>query len=77
MNIVITGCFNSQVIGHHGRDELRRRIRLAGHNVRTEVNSKTDYLVAGDSPGQSKMATAQELGIPIINTARLSELLAA
>jgi DNA ligase (NAD+) len=56
------------------RDEAQRMLRRAGGKVTGSVSKKTDYLVAGDSPG-SKLATAQELGTQIIDEEGLRALL--
>lgn len=83
MNIVITGCFNEEARGHHGRDEVKRTITAAGHRVRSEVTRNTDYLVvgtamvAGHEPGPAKLAKADELGVPRITLSQLQALLAA
>jgi DNA ligase (NAD+) len=38
------------------------------------VSKRTDYLVAGESPG-SKLANAERLGVPVLDEAGLRELL--
>ena len=38
------------------------------------VSKKTDYVVAGDNPG-SKMGKAEELGVEVIDEAKLKKLL--
>lgn len=56
------------------RDQARERIAAAGGRVTSSVSKKTDYLVAGASPG-SKRARAEKLGVEIIGQAQLLELL--
>jgi DNA ligase (NAD+) len=57
------------------RDEATALIRRAGGKVTGSVSRKTDYVVAGDSPG-SKRAKAEELGVQVIDEATLRELTA-
>ena len=56
------------------RDEATKRIRSAGGKVTGSVSKKTDYLVAGDSPG-SKLAKAEEVGTEILDEEGLLKLL--
>jgi DNA ligase (NAD+) len=56
------------------RDEAARKIEAAGGKVAGSVSKKTSYVVAGEEAG-SKLAKAQELGIPIIDEAELLQLL--
>jgi len=56
------------------RDEATKAIRRAGGKVTSSVSKKTDYLVAGDSPG-SKLAKAEEAGTEIIDEQGLRGLL--
>ncbi len=56
------------------RDEATALIRGAGGKVTGSVSRNTDYVVAGDSPG-SKLAKAEELGVPVIDEDGLRELL--
>jgi DNA ligase (NAD+) len=56
------------------RDEATKRIRAAGGKVTGSVSKKTDYLVAGDSPG-SKLAKAEEVGTEILDEEGLLQLL--
>jgi DNA ligase (NAD+) len=56
------------------REEATGMIRRAGGKVTGSVSKKTDYVVAGDSPG-SKLATAEELGTEVLDEAGLRELL--
>jgi DNA ligase (NAD+) len=48
------------------RPEAEEAIRAAGGKPAGSVSKKTDYLVAGESAG-SKLAKAQELGVPILD----------
>jgi DNA ligase (NAD+) len=56
------------------RDEATKLIRLAGGKVTGSVSKKTDYLVAGDSPG-SKLAKAEEVGTEILDEDGLRAIL--
>ena len=57
-----------------GRDEARDLIEKAGGKVSGSVSKKTDYVVAGEEAG-SKLAKAQELGVPVLDEAGLRALL--
>jgi DNA ligase (NAD+) len=56
------------------REQATKRIKRAGGKVVNSVSKKTDYLVAGESPG-SKLAKAEELGTEVIDEAKLRKLL--
>ncbi|MGZ8438031.1 MAG: NAD-dependent DNA ligase LigA [Candidatus Limnocylindrales bacterium] len=56
------------------RPEAEEAIRAAGGKPGGSVSKKTDYLVAGESAG-SKLAKAQELGVPVLDEAGFRELL--
>ncbi len=57
------------------REEASELIKRAGGKVTGSVSKKTDYVVAGDSPG-SKLAKAEELGTEVLDEAGLRELVA-
>ena len=57
-----------------GRDEARDLIEKAGGKVSGSVSKKTDYVVAGEEAG-SKLAKAQELGVPVLDEDGLRKLL--
>jgi DNA ligase (NAD+) len=59
------------------REEATERITRAGGRVTSSVSKKTDHVVAGDSPGGSKLEKAERLGVPVIDEAALLELLDA
>ncbi len=67
---VITG-----TLPNRSRDEASSAIKRAGGKVTGSVSKKTDYVVAGDSPG-SKLAKAESLGVEVIDEAALEKLLA-
>lgn len=56
------------------RDEAAAMIEAEGGKVAGSVSKKTGYVVAGEEAG-SKLAKAQELGIPVIDEAGLFRLL--
>jgi DNA ligase (NAD+) len=56
------------------REEATAMIKRAGGKVTSSVSKKTDYVVAGESPG-SKLAKAEEIGTEILDEDRLRELL--
>ena len=68
---VITGTLPSL-----GRDEAKTLLEAAGAKVAGSVSKKTDYLVAGEEAG-SKLAKAQELGVPVLDEAGMRALLAS
>ena len=71
LTFVLTGTFPTL-----SREEAKEKIEAAGGKVSGSVSKKTTYAVAGEEAG-SKLAKAQELGIEVIDEARLLELLAS
>jgi DNA ligase (NAD+) len=68
--VVVTGTLEG-----FGRTEAEEAIRAAGGKPAGSVSKKTDYLVAGEAAG-SKLAKAQELGVPVLDEAGFRRLLA-
>ncbi len=56
------------------REEATEHILAAGGKVTGSVSKKTAYVVAGDSPG-TKLAKAEQLGVPVLDEAGLRSLL--
>ncbi|WP_077368509.1 NAD-dependent DNA ligase LigA [Anaerosalibacter sp. Marseille-P3206] len=67
--VVITG-----TIEGISRAEIKEKIEKMGGKVTGSVSSKTDYVIVGESPG-SKYEKALSLGIEIIDSVRLMELI--
>lgn len=62
LSFVITGVFSK-----HSRDELKELIETNGGKNVSGVSAKTNYLLAGDDCGPSKLEKAEKLQIKIIS----------
>jgi DNA ligase (NAD+) len=58
------------------REEAQAALEALGAKVGSSVSKKTTGVVVGDSPG-SKLAKAQQVGVPILDEAALEALLRA
>lgn len=67
--VVVTGTLPTL-----GRREAQELIERYGGKVSGSVSKKTDYVLAGENAG-SKLAKAQELGIPVLSEEELREML--
>ena len=69
LSIIISGTFEK-----FSRDDLKAFIELNGGKNVTSISAKTNYLVAGENIGPSKLEKAQKLKIPIISEDELLQL---
>ncbi|MCL9770120.1 NAD-dependent DNA ligase LigA [Flavobacterium sp. HXWNR69] len=58
------------------RDELKKAIEDNGGKVGSSISSKTDYVIAGDNMGPSKLEKANQLKIPILTELIFKEMIA-
>jgi DNA ligase (NAD+) len=70
MVVVVTGGLESL-----SRDEAKRAIAAAGGKATDSVSRKTSFVVAGRDPG-SKLATAESLGVPVLDETAFLAVLA-
>ena len=68
---VITGTLEG-----FSRDEARKALEAKGAKVADSVSKKTTGVIVGESPG-SKLAKAQQAGVPVLDEAALKKLLRA
>ncbi len=68
---VVTGTLQSM-----GRDQVKAQLQALGAKVAGSVSKKTDYVIAGENAG-SKLAKANDLGVPVLDEAQAIELLAS
>ena len=57
------------------REDAQEQLKTFGAKTASSVSKKTSYVVAGENAG-SKLARAQELGIPVLNQEQLEHILA-
>ena len=57
----------SGVFSKVSRNDLKKMIEDNGGKVSSSISSKTNYLVAGENMGPSKLAKAEQLGTKIIS----------
>ena len=69
LTIVVTGSLET-----FSRDEISEVIAAHGGKTSSSVSGKTSYVLVGADPG-SKLAKAQELGVPIIDETAFKNLL--
>jgi DNA ligase (NAD+) len=69
LTFVVTGGLESFT-----RDGISETITAHGGKAASAVSKKTDYVLVGTDPG-SKLAKAQEMGVPVIDETRFKQLL--
>lgn len=69
-NFVITGTLSSC-----SREEAGEKIATLGGKLQNSVTKETDFVVVGDSPGGSKIAKAEKLGLQQIDEDQLLSML--
>jgi len=69
--LVVTG-----TLAHYGRSEIEALIKELGGKSSGSVSKKTDFVLAGDSPG-SKLDKAKELGVKVLDEDAFRKLIAA
>ncbi|MDP4273702.1 MAG: NAD-dependent DNA ligase LigA [Bacteroidota bacterium] len=62
LSIIISGVFEN-----HSREELKQMIEQHGGKNVTSISKNTNYLLAGDKIGPSKLENAQKLGVPLLS----------
>ncbi len=67
--LVVTGTLQK-----YSRDEIEELITQHGGHAASSVSKNTDYLVAGEKAG-SKLAKAEELGVPVVTEEEFERLL--
>ena len=68
--LVISGVFNQ-----YSREELAAMIAAHGGKNGSGITGKTDYLLAGDKMGPSKLQKAEKLGVNIISEIEFLEMI--
>jgi len=58
------------------RGEAQELVERHGANATSSVSGNTDYLVAGESPGQTKLDDAEANDVPVLDEAEFRELVA-
>ncbi|MBE7443405.1 MAG: NAD-dependent DNA ligase LigA [Flavobacteriales bacterium] len=70
LTFVVSGVFSL-----FSRDELKNLIEQNGGKVSGSISKKTNYIVAGENMGPSKLEKANELGVAIIDEQQFSAMI--
>ena len=68
--VVVSGVFTS-----FSREELKLKLERLGAMNQSSISAKTDYVIAGESMGPSKLQKAEALGIPILSESDFLDML--
>lgn len=71
LTVVVTGS-----LAHFDRTEAKEAVESRGGKASGSVSKKTDFVVAGEKAG-SKLAKAEDLGVPVLDEAGFEKLLAS
>jgi DNA ligase (NAD+) len=69
-SIVVSGTFST-----YSRQQIEAMVEAHGAKLVSSVSKKTDFIVAGENMGPSKLLKAQELSLKIINEKEFLEML--
>jgi DNA ligase (NAD+) len=61
-SFVVSGVFQTM-----SRDELKKTIEQHGGVVKSSISKNTDFVVAGENMGPSKLEKAEKLGLVILS----------
>lgn len=70
ITFVVSGVFEK-----FSREQLKNMMENNGAKVASSISSKTNYIVAGENMGPSKLEKAQKLNIPIISELDFEKML--
>ena len=57
------------------RSEIKNKLESLGASVTSSVSSKTNFLLCGENPGETKLKKAQELNVKILSEDELNTLI--
>jgi len=70
LSFVVSGTFSD-----FSRDEIKTVIEQHGGKSQSSVSAKTNYLLAGDEPGPSKVEKAKKLEVAIISEKEFKKMI--
>ena len=71
LTFVFTGALDG-----YTRSDAQELVERHGANATSSVSGNTDYLVAGEDPGASKVSDAEAEGVPVVDEGEFEDLLA-